>query len=453
MVEAAADHEGMRRWLLQHFEPTVLEQLVRRSGHRPGQCSTIRQIMAGLHPHDYRLLRWLCQGQGPPQTAHLQQVIRQVASKPQQMPLVWLVANPIGRSLLAGGSWSSGQTALLGQETVTLIQRAPSAYSIRYADGGKSYKGAQEKQLFDTRNGPAHSRPYAVGASVWVAHQGERSRATITAVLPQWNVRHNGKTRVVRESQLTASEMYPQWAADHPAEGYAPWAHNIHTQWGTAKQRKSASKPLKGVWKEASEEAQRTARLAVLETTRRALAELQRAAKRGAQQGASEANLEAVQKRVQQGAEAGTFTAEQRQKLLQEIREGVQNGVLGESADTPEYAYEEEALLPMTVQGLPAEAVRFTGKRCMSRCTDPAACHAQRCTHDGAQPLTTAQGVPLTTAKDGSLLRDIVPQLCPDWVTVAQTEAEGRIQLCPQCHGFLMASLQLRSPNTLLVVR
>lgn len=454
--DEAAAHDGMRRWLLQHFEPTVLEQLVRQlPDAQPGRCSTIRQIMDGLQPHDYRLFQWLCQGQGPPQPAHLQRVIRQVASAPQKMPLVWLVANPIGRSLLAGG-WSGGQTAQLEGETVTLLKPAAAVYHVRYADGGQTYHGVQEAQLFDSRTGPGHSRPYAVGASVWVEHQGARSRAAITAVKSQWKVRHgNGTTSVVQGSQLTASGMHAQWTANHPEQGYAPWAHSIRTRWGQPAwgRQASSTKPLKGVWKEASEEAQRSARLAVLETTRRALAELQRAAKRGAQQGAAEANLAAVQKRVQKGAEAGTFTAEQREKLLQEIREGVQNGVLGDSADTPEFAYEEEAVLPMTVQGLPTEAVRFSGKRCMSRCTDPAACHAQRCTHNDAQPLTTTQGMVLKANKDANLLRDIAPQLCADWVTVAQTEAEGRIQLCPRCHGFLMASLQLRSPNTLLVVR
>jgi hypothetical protein len=451
MSNSMAEQERTRRWLLQHFEPAVLEQLVRG---QPGSGSSIRQIMAGLHPQDHRLLQWLCHGTGPSQPAHLQQVIEQVARQPHRLPLVWLVANPIGRSLLAGGSWHGGQTAQLDDETVKLLKRDPALYAVKYSDGGQPYSGVKEAQLFDARSGQTTSPPYRVGATVWVKFKGERSKAAITHVTPQWVVRlGSGEKQTVKEGRLKSSQMHPMWAADHPAEGYAPWAQGIHTRWGTAAQRKQRGKPLQGVWKEASAVAQRTARLAVLDTARRALGNLQRAAKRGAEQGAAEANLAAVQTRVQQGAHAGTFTAEQREQLLAQIREGVQNGVGGQTAATPEYAYEEEALLPMTVQGLPPETVRFSGNRCMSRCTDPAACHAQRCTRNGAKPLTSVQGTPLLATKDAGLLHDVVPLLCPDWVEAAKVEAQERILLCPQCHNFLMAGLQLRSPNTLLVVR
>jgi hypothetical protein len=266
---------------------------------------------------------------------------------------------------------------------------------------------------------------------------------------PQWLVRGNAGPQTVAEGRLQSSQLQPVWAAEHPTVGYAPWTQQLHTQ----VPQTSPRQPLRGIWKEASAVAQRTARLAVLDTTRQALSDIQRAAKRGAEQGAQEANLSAVRKRVQSGAEAGTFSPEAREKLLKEIREGVHIGVSGTAATTPEYAFEEDAVLPMTVQGLPPETVRFEGRRCMSRCTDPGACHAERCTHGGAKPLTTIQGAALRVDKDRGLIHDIVPLLCPDWVTVATVEAEGCVQLCPQCHGYLMASLQLRSPNTLLVVR
>lgn len=445
--------ERTRRWLLQHFEPTVLHQLVRQ---RPVRQSSIRQIMGGLHPQDHRLLDWLCYGTGPSQPAHLQQIIAQVASRPQHMPLVWLVANPIGRSLLAGGGWHGGQKAELDGETVTLIKPAPSLFAVKYSDGGKAYSGVQEGQLFDAQTGPAAGGRFGVGDTAWVAHAGQRHQATITHVTPQWVVRSStGTKQTVKEGRLASSALQPVWAADHPTQGYAPWAQKVNTRWGSASMQKKTSPqpPLQGVWKEANLVAQRAARLAVLDTARRALGDLQRAAKQGAEQGAAEANLAAVKTRVQQGAHAGTFTQEQRDQLLEHIRQGVQQGVGGQTASTPEYAYEEEALLPMTVQGLPPENVRFTGQRCMSRCTDPGACHAQRCTRDGATPLTSVQGAPLLADRDARLLHDVIPYLCPDWVTVAKDEAQGQIRLCPQCHGLLMASLQLRSPNTLLVVR
>ena len=471
---------AMRQWLLHYFPPAVLEQLVRRRHGRragTGRSSSIRQVMQGLHPHDYRLFRWLCLGQGEPQLAHLQRVMLQVARAPQRMPLIWLVVNPVGRSLLRGGQWSSGQAAQLDGESVTLLQPAPAAYTVQYLDGGKTFTGVREAQLFRSKAATAAQPPYGVGDMVWVEHDGSRAKAVVTRATAQWHVRRaGGATATVKVTRLEPSAVQrPQWAAQGVHQGQAPWRAAMPARWGELHSsanvlhaplpaaRKSAAPesaaPLQGVWQDATEMAQRTARQAVLETTRRALTELQRAAQRGAAQGAAEANFGAAQARAQQGAHAGTFTPEQRAKLLEHIRKGVHAGVMGTAASAvPEFAYEEDALLPMTVQGLPPSSARFAGSRCMSRCTDPTdpgACHAQRCTRTGAQPLLHATGVPLNVQHqdDVRVLQDVGPLLCDDWVGVARAESAGQVRLCPQCHGFLMSSLQLRSPNTLLLVR
>ena len=96
------DEGEVRRWLLQHFSPHLLEQLARHhvGGPPVGQSSTIRQLVTALSPSDRAILRFFREGGGAPPIRALRHMMQHVLHVRGRLPLVWLIANPPGHGLL-----------------------------------------------------------------------------------------------------------------------------------------------------------------------------------------------------------------------------------------------------------------------------------------------------------------------------------------------------------------
>ena len=348
-----------KHWLVRHFSRQDLQRLTGDATR-----SSVDRVLRALDRNDMKLLHWLRDGcpraHRNTRQHQLRALLRAVLdpARARQVPLLWCVLNPPGRAWLAAGGQTSdtatraagfyrGARVWIGIEEATLISEALPLYHVKYTDG-KKYEGIEHAQIFKTA---AAQRPksgaYHAQEKVWVRIPGlpDKYQAAITKAVPRWRVRMalTGTERVVKASSIRVHDNTSLFHVSEDDQKYS----------------------LRGMWKDAKEQAREVAQNTVLAATRQALREIEEAAKQGAERGVRDAQRDQeAAASSRRGAARGAFTHRQRQDLLDAIHRGAVEGVTGAAVDDHDqdqtvYEYEEAANVPVAFATLPPAASRI----------------------------------------------------------------------------------------------